>query len=170
MAPVEVTNLGGQGRPRKVVDKGWLTEAMSTRRKITFAKLASALNIHRNTLRHYLKSYDLYDRYSSISDDNLDILVKVFKSEKPDSGLRYLVGFLRTHGVRVQRCRVTSSLQRVDPVGQVLRQQKITERRKYSVPRSNHLWHLDGHHKLIQWGIVIHGFVDGYSRMVCQNI
>ncbi|KIK78534.1 hypothetical protein PAXRUDRAFT_163752, partial [Paxillus rubicundulus Ve08.2h10] len=59
---------------------------------------------------------------------------------------------------------------RVDPVGQVLRQQKITERQKYSVPCSNHLWHLNGHHKLIQWGIVIHGFVDGYCRTVRQNI
>ncbi|KAH7919167.1 hypothetical protein BV22DRAFT_1023462, partial [Leucogyrophana mollusca] len=85
-----------------------------------------------------------------------------FKAQKPDSGLQYLVGFLRSHGLRVQRCRVRRSVRRVDIVGQVLRQQKVIERRKYSVPRSNHLWHLDGHHKLILWGIVIHGFIDGY--------
>ncbi|KAG1733230.1 uncharacterized protein EDB91DRAFT_1057653, partial [Suillus paluster] len=34
----------------------------------------------------------------------------------------------------------------------------------YAVPRSNHLWHLDGHHKLILWGIVIDGLIDGYCR------
>ncbi|KAH7908743.1 hypothetical protein BJ138DRAFT_969352, partial [Hygrophoropsis aurantiaca] len=65
--------------------------------------LADALGMHRNTLRHYLKQNNVYHRYSSIPDDDLDILVKVFKSQKPDSGLRYLVGFLRSHGVRVQR-------------------------------------------------------------------
>jgi hypothetical protein len=31
------------------------------------------------------------------------------------------------------------------------------------------MWHLDGHHKLIRWGIVIHGFVDGYSRLVSNH-
>ncbi|KAF8800927.1 hypothetical protein BYT27DRAFT_7042469, partial [Phlegmacium glaucopus] len=38
------------------------------------------------------------------------------------------------------------------------------ERRSYQVPRPNALWHIDGHHKLIAWGIVIHGVADGYSR------
>ena len=27
-------------------------------------------------------------------------------------------------------------------------------------------WHLDGNHKIIRWGFVIHGCVDGYSRRV----
>ena len=27
------------------------------------------------------------------------------------------------------------------------------------------MWHLDGYRKLIRWGIVIHGAVDGYSRL-----
>jgi hypothetical protein len=30
----------------------------------------------------------------------------------------------------------------------------------------NSLWHIDGHHKLIPWKIVIHGGIDGFSRMV----
>ncbi|KAE9382610.1 hypothetical protein BT96DRAFT_778281, partial [Gymnopus androsaceus JB14] len=34
------------------------------------------------------------------------------------------------------------------------------------VSRPNALWHIDGHHKLIMWGFVIHGVVDGYSRIV----
>ena len=32
----------------------------------------------------------------------------------------------------------------------------------------NSLWHIDGHHKLIRWRVVIHGGIDGYSRLpVC---
>ena len=29
----------------------------------------------------------------------------------------------------------------------------------------NSLWHIDGYHKLIRWRIVIHGGIDGYSRL-----
>ncbi|KAJ7576111.1 hypothetical protein C8J56DRAFT_800666, partial [Mycena floridula] len=38
--------------------------------------------------------------------------------------------------------------------------------RPYKLSRPNALWHLDSHHKLILWGIIIHGIVDGYSRTV----
>ena len=42
------------------------------------------------------------------------------------------------------------------------------------MPGPNSLWHLDGCHKLIRWGFVIHGGIDGYSRLitylrVCTN-
>lgn len=30
----------------------------------------------------------------------------------------------------------------------------------------NSLWHIDGYHKLIRWKIVIHGAIDGYSRLI----
>ncbi|KAH7903831.1 hypothetical protein BJ138DRAFT_971407, partial [Hygrophoropsis aurantiaca] len=63
--------------------------------------------------------------------------------------------------LRIQKRRVTGSIHRVDRLGQVLRQRNAIRRRKYKVTRPNSLWHLDGHHKLILWGIVIHGIVDG---------
>ena len=39
-------------------------------------------------------------------------------------------------------------------------------RRIYRVPWINALWHIDGHHKLVPWKIVIHGGIDGFSRMI----
>ena len=36
---------------------------------------------------------------------------------------------------------------------------------QYSVPSPNALWHIDGCHKLIRWWFVVHGGVDGYSRL-----
>lgn len=143
----------------------WLADAVSSHRKLTLQTLADALGVHRNILRNYLKLYGLYGRYSNISDNDLDILTKQFKRVKPSSGLRYLIGFLRTHGVKVQKERVRKSLLRIDGLGQVLRKHTIIRREYYS-PRPNSVWHMDGHHKLIKWGIVIHGFVDGYDRMV----
>ncbi|KAK6983886.1 Integrase catalytic domain-containing protein [Favolaschia claudopus] len=154
-----------RGRPRKVVEPVWLADAVSSHRRITLQALADALGIHRNTLRNYLKMYRVYNRYSDISDHDLDILTRRFKQIKPSSGLRYLIGFLRTHGLKVQKERVRKSLCRIDGLGQVLRKHAIA-RRDYYAPRPNAVWHMDGHHKMIRWGIVIHGIADGYDRMV----
>ena len=30
----------------------------------------------------------------------------------------------------------------------------------------NSLWHIDGHHSLVTWGFVIHGGIDGFSRLI----
>ena len=77
-------------------------------------------------------------------------------------------GFLLGQGIRVQWSRVRSSLWRTDPSGILLRtsQLSIVNRRHYSVPGPRSLWHLDDNHKLIRWGFVIHGCVDGYSRRI----
>uniref|UniRef100_A0A3Q2PM94 Integrase catalytic domain-containing protein n=1 Tax=Fundulus heteroclitus TaxID=8078 RepID=A0A3Q2PM94_FUNHE len=39
-------------------------------------------------------------------------------------------------------------------------------RRRYSVPAPNSLWHIDGNHKLIRWRFVVHGGIDGFSRLI----
>lgn len=36
----------------------------------------------------------------------------------------------------------------------------------YLVSWINALWHINGHHKLIPWKIVIHGGIDGFLRIV----
>jgi hypothetical protein len=113
-----------------------------------------------------MKLYGISRNFDDISDANLDLLVTTFKAEKPNSGRRYLIGFLRCHGLRVQKERVRQALRRVDGLGQELQRCKTIQRRKYRVPRPNYLWHLDGHHKLIMWGIVIHGLIDGFCCTV----
>ena len=30
----------------------------------------------------------------------------------------------------------------------------------------HHLWHHDGHHKLIKYGLITHGCIDGFSRTI----
>jgi len=61
----------------------------------------------------------------------------------------------------------------VDPANTALRWGIVVSRRQYSVPWPNSLWHLDGHHSLIRWGLVIHGCIDGFSRWImflrCSN-
>lgn len=67
------------------------------------------------------------------------------------------------------------SIRRVNPSGIQARIRRVLHRRTYQVDSPNALWHLDGHHKLIRWRIVIHGGIDGYSRLItylqasCKN-
>jgi hypothetical protein len=166
LEPVSQTRSGKPGRPRKDIDPAYLAEATASGRNIKRGTLAAALNVHRHTLRKRLVEHGLNTKFDTLNDPELDSLTREFKAKKPTSGLRYLRGHLRKHGVRVQKERVRHSLKRVDGLGQALRTRLAIKRRRYTVPRPNYLWHGDGHHKLIWWGIVIHGFIDGYCRTV----
>ena len=77
-----------------------------------------------------------------------------------------VIAILRSKGVLVPRHRVRDIIRDHDPVSVLLRWTQATVRRKYSVPGPNALWHIDGLHKLIRWGFVVHGGIDGYSRMI----
>ena len=66
----------------------------------------------------------------------------------------------------MQRQRVRESLRRVDPSGVQGRIRRVLHRRTYQVDCPNGLWHLDGYHKLIRLRIVVHGGIDGYSRLI----
>lgn len=164
--PVRIVKTGKRGRPRKEIDEAYLREAMASNRHISQTRLASALGIHRHSVRRNLTSYSFKRKFSALTDEQLDIIVRAYKQAKPDSGMRYLIGFLRSHNLNVQKQRVYDSLRRVDGLGAALRQRKTIRRREYHSSRPNALWHCDGHHKLIHWGIVIHGFIDGFCRTV----
>ncbi|KAF9035454.1 hypothetical protein BJ165DRAFT_1304071, partial [Panaeolus papilionaceus] len=65
--------------------------------------------------------------------------------------------------LRVQCSRIRAAVHNVDAVAASLRKQATAKkpRGQYHVSRPHALWHIDGHHKLIKWGIVIHGVIDG---------
>jgi hypothetical protein len=55
---------------------------------------------------------------------------------------------------------------RVDALGNLDRWSNLIPRSVYSVSGPNALWHMDGNLKLKDYGIVLHGAIDGYSRRV----
>ena len=101
-----------------------------------------------------------------MTEDELDIRVIQFIDEHLISDQRMLMGYLRSCGVHVPRRRVRESIMRVDPNGVRSRLRQALRRRKYLVPGPNSLWHVDGYHKLIRWRIVVHGGIDGFSRLI----
>ena len=98
--------------------------------------------------------------YSSCTDDQLDMLVSDIQRQYPNAGNRQMYGFLLARGVRVQHHRVRECQRRVDPEGSFLRRLHRLYRRRYSVSGPQHLWHIDGNHKLIRYGTVFFNAID----------
>ena len=153
--PIQLRLSGRRGRPRLQFDQEWLADAVSSTRRIPLSTLAGTLGIHRNTLCNHLQVSGLSRQFSDIMDAELDELIRHYKQGRPSAGLCFIVAYLKTHGLHVQHERVRASMQCVDPLGRVLRHQTTVQRRTYEAPRSNYVWHVDGHHKLIRWGIVL---------------
>ena len=130
-------------------------------------QIASLLHVSTRTIRRRIIQYGLQEElsFSMIDDTSLDAITEQFIDTHPNSGQKSLAGFFRSNGLRVQRCRVRESLMRVDPRGVQTRFRQVLHRRRYNVCMPNSLWHIDGYHRLIRWRIVVHGGIDGYSRL-----
>ena len=164
---ITTEKAAGRGRPKKIISEAFLQEVFRAGRNISIRRLATSFNIHRNTIMKSMKMYGITrPPFSDISDESLDDMIKTYKQSHPNTGIRYIRGYLTQQGLRVQRKRIIDSLSRVDNIAKVILRSKTIKRREYVSSRPNALWHVDGHHKLGPWGIVIHGFVDGYDRMV----
>ncbi|XP_071830128.1 uncharacterized protein [Apostichopus japonicus] len=93
--------------------------------------------------------------------------------QSPTHGEKMVSGALESKGICIPRERIRQAIRRVDPEGVEMRKKTALKRREYSVAGPNALWHIDGNHKLIRWRFVIHGGIDGYSRipvfLVCST-
>ena len=105
-------------------------------------------------------------RYSTITDTALDQQVRNIQCHHEDASYRMIGGILRSTGYVVQRDRIRQSLRRVDPIGSENRLRRALHRRVYNVPSPNALWRIGGNHKLVRWRFVVHGGIDGFSRLV----
>ena len=57
-------------------------------------------------------------------------------------------------------------LRELDPNGVAARLSRRLERRTYTVPGPNSIWHIDGYDKLKPFGLCISGCIDGFSRKI----
>jgi len=85
----------------------------------------------------------------------------------PQVGAQMADGHLRVRRIRAGRKRVLLALRRVR--GQAPPRRRL-RRRVYTNPGPNSVWHLDTHHKLVMYGIVTHGLIDGFSRCALSSI
>lgn len=154
-----------RGRPRIDINEHQLCFLIETGFRVK--DISAIFSCSRRTIERRMNDLGIKaSDYSSLSDSELDGLVSNIVNLHPQSGQKTVSGRLRSQGYRVQRHRVRESIHRVDPSGVEARVRRVLHRRKYHVRSPNSLWHLDGYHKLIRWKMVIHGGIDGYSRLI----
>ena len=162
-----VIKSGEVGRPKYLIHEEVLLQLRSS--GFTWSKIASMLLVSRWTVQRRVVEFNLQEvtGFSELSDDELDVIITRFmRNHGTLVGYSLLCGHLRSIGLRVQRDRIRESIARVDPVNSRIRWATVIARRSYRVAGPNSLWHLDGHHSLVTWGFVIHGAIDGFSRLV----
>ena len=152
--PITVVHTGQRSCLLKIIDLAYLKEATATSHNIKLTKLVQVLGIHRNMLHIYIKKHGIKHTHSTSSNAELDQLIRQFKAKCPESGLHYTMGHLYAEGRRVQYHHILQSLWRIGHICQVLQDCQIKRWCKYYAKRPNALWHIDGHHKLICWGII----------------
>ena len=77
-------------------------------------------------------------------------LIQDIQQEMPDIGQSMLRGVLNARGVHVSVIRLRDCLSEMDSGNAAQRWASPINRRVYSVPYPNALWHLDGNHKIIR--------------------
>lgn len=82
---------------------------------------------------------------SQWTDEELDNAIARIRVHYHNAGLTLIRGSLLAMGQRVPRERIRQSLLRIDPVRRIFERRTI-QRRTYSVPGPNSLWHHDGQH------------------------
>jgi transposase InsO family protein len=159
--------ITGPGRPRVIITR----QQIEALRELHFSWscIARLLGVSERTLERRRQEFQMpmgRACYSSVSDNELDYIISGIVRTSPNAGVTLVQGALRHRGLMIQRQRVRESLSRVDPISRLLRRRQLIYRRHYQVRAPNSLWHADGNHKLIRWRFVVHGAIDGYSRLV----
>ena len=122
----------------------------------------SERTVYRRLHEFGIKVRDFTDVSNLILNENVLLLCEQF----PNCGEQFLNQMLRQEkGLIIQRSRLRESISRVDILGVKRRKRPGLHRRIYNVSGSNHLWHIDTHHKLIRWHVIVVGAIDGFSRL-----
>ncbi|XP_067054671.1 uncharacterized protein [Acropora muricata] len=165
---VEQVPHGGRGRPKFVVSREQLQYLLE--RGFSVPDVAQLLGLSLRTAERRLQEFGISSGqfFTTIDNETLDRTVQTILRRFPSYGYRRMTGSLLSRGIKVQQVRIRESMRRVNPEGVLLRALTINTitRRKYRVYAPLALWHVDGNHKLIRWRFVIHGGIDGYSRMI----
>ena len=155
---------GAVGRPSYDISKEQLEALLDV--GFNVGQIAGMLQVGKRTIERRMSQFGVSARsFSDISNDDLDSVVREIKLFYPNLGSKSLAGHLASRNIKVPRARIRDSLWRVDPLGVAARKCQSIHRRVYCVSRPLALWHFDGNHKLIRWRFVVHGCVDGYTRI-----
>ena len=153
------------GMKRKIIIDA-NTVSLMRERGLSWTEIAARVDVTTRTLQRWRLETDFVDPQQRITDGALDELISTHIEGQPRRGEITLRAHISVQGFNASRQQVRDSMHRVDPEGVLERSRKLIKRRVYSVPGPYYLWYMDGNHKLIRWGIVIHGCIDGCTRYI----
>ena len=106
----ELAQSSQRGRPTSEVDPEEVKFLLS--KGFTKTKIASMLQISRRTLYNKISVWGEanFQKYSTISDADLDLKVQSVKVTHPNDGEIMLAGHLRSQGIHVPRAKLRASM------------------------------------------------------------
>ena len=113
---------GQRGRPRFDVPRDMM--CFLVEHGLTTNDIPKMLSVSRRTVQRRMAEFDIregFPRYSSISDAQLDSVIRDITNDFPNCGIKRMQGFLLERSIRVQWDRVRASMPRNDPEGVFLR-------------------------------------------------
>ena len=148
---VAAMRTGHRGRPKFLINYSQLADMLQLHFKVPY--IARLFGVSVRTIRRRMKDAGLYvsDLYCTLSDAQLDEVVRNVFRQFPNSGYRMMAGHLRHLNIHVQQLRIRDSLHRISPPSLAVRWNETIVRRVYSVRSPLALWHIDGNHKLIRY-------------------
>lgn len=132
----------------------------------TWVKIARKLKISEKGLKMWRVRHSFDDPRKFNEDDEVIVpLIKDYLRDHPHRGEVMAFGELRgVHKTNIQRKRMRSIIAAVDPIGLAMRRIALIPRVVYNGIAPGHIWHMDTHHKLGDFGFVTYGVVDGFSH------
>ena len=149
-ANLQGETTGARGRPRLTVTKEQLEYFIEN--EFHIPQVAEMLKISVSTVKRRMREFgvSVRDRYTVIDDPTLSSAIQDIQHSNPNSGYRMVNAILKLQRIVVPIHRVRQLCFLNDPAATMRRWMMTVERRVYSVPGPNSLWHIDGNHKLIR--------------------
>ena len=153
-------------RKRKFFDLDLITSLRELGLSWTAIRKHPEINASRDCLLRWRDEVGFEEPKQKIPDAQVDTLVANYCQGQQRRGEDTIAAHVATSGFYVPRQQLRDSIHRVDPEGVEARSRKPIKRKVYYSNGPHHDWHMDGNHKLIRWGMVIHGCIDGCSRNI----
>ncbi len=153
------------GRKRKEID-GDKVRYLKDELKFNWRDIARDIDVSNSTLEEWRRQ-NYEQNNNNITEDELNRLAKTFLENDVRRGARSFQAYMwaiKGHHITQKKSRIVCA--RVDPEGTIFRRSTLTPHAVYDFYAPHLRWHIDGHHKLIRWGLVIHGCIDGGSHTI----
>jgi len=111
----EILHFGQRGRPRYVISEEKLEFLLDM--KFTSGEIACMLYVSKSSVKRRIREYETFvrQRYSDISEYELDEIVEGIMREFPNRGYLRMTGLLQSGGYKIQQNRIRESMRRVNP-------------------------------------------------------